>query len=130
MKGGIKMEKSVEIKAIAQYGGHSMKPNGVTELMLKFDYSELTDIIMLQQMLNNDISIIAKMPNDSKAMKLGVFKIKSTNIASDGCSNVRFFSSVDFVESDNLNKLVTTDQFKIRCNANIEIEEEGENENA
>ena len=98
--------------------------------MLKFDYSELTDIIMLQQMLNNDISIIAKMPNDSKAMKLGVFKIKSTNIASDGCSNVRFFSSVDFVESDNLNKLVTTDQFKIRCNANIEIEEEGENENA
>lgn len=122
------MEQQIEIKSIATYGGHTMKPNGVVDVVLKFDYSELTNAILLQQLLNNDISIIVKKHDEPKPFKLGTYKIKNTNISGDGCSSVKFFSSVDFTESDNLNKLVTTDQFRIKCNATVEIEENEEKE--
>ena len=65
--------KQIRVREVVKYGGHSLSANGSVNLTLKADYSELVNTIQVQQMLNNDVSIKAKLPG-GKPMRLGMFR--------------------------------------------------------
>ena len=94
---------NLKAKQIVSYNGHSISANGTVNLNLKAQYSQLTKSIQLMQMLNNDISIKAKV--SGKVIKLGVFRIKQIQIDGDGESKIKFNSLSEYVEVDNLNSL-------------------------
>lgn len=116
------------VKFVASYDGHSLSQNGKVDLRLKCDYSEVANYVQLLQMLNNDIKIAAKLPSENKPFKLGMFRLKQLNISHDGEAKVSFTSTNDFVEINELNRLITDERFNVRCNSEIEIENEGEDE--
>lgn len=120
---------NIRVKEVVTYGGHSLKANGAVNFTLKASYSELTNTINLMQMLNNDVSIKAKVPG-GKPMKLGVFRINQIVIDGDGESVLKFNGLNDYIEMDNLNMLPLNDsdnkEFVVMMEAEIEDEEEGE----
>lgn len=116
---------NIKVKQIASYCGHSISANGSVNLNLKAAYSELTNSIKLSQMLNNDVVIKVKMPNE-KPMKLGTFRIKLLKIDGDGESVVKFNGLNDYIELDNLNCLATGEAFQVVYEADIEKENEDE----
>lgn len=121
---------NVKVKQIVSYGGHSLSANGSVNLTFKAMYSELTNSIKLMQMLNNDISIKAKVLGE-KPKKLGMFRIKEVKVEGDGESVIKFNGLSDYVEMDNLNSLPLRDsdskEFTVMYEADIELEEEKEN---
>jgi len=121
------MVKKADVKAVATYNGHSIKPNGNVDLNMKFAYDELVNYLQLVQMLNNDINVMIKMP-EMKAFKLGIFKLKNLRICDDGEGMLQLNSMTDFVEIDNLNSLVGKEIFVARFVAEMEIESEDEEE--
>lgn len=120
----------VKVKQVVTYGGHSLKANGAVDFTLKSAYSELVNTIQAMQMLNNDVSIKAKLPG-KKPMKLGVFRIKQIVIDGDGESQLKFNGLSDYIEMDNLNLLpLNTDEnkeFAVMMEAEVESED-GEEE--
>lgn len=121
------MEKNIVVTAVMQYNGHTAGANGNIDLNLIGDYSELTNMIQVLQMLSNDVSVKIKM-FEEKPFKLGVFRVKTLNVAGDGESKLKLNSMSDFVEVDNMNRLITKERFTVRFEANVEIEDEGEDE--
>ena len=121
---------TIKVKEVVRYGGHSLSANGSVNFTLKASYSELTNTVQTMQMLNNDIIIKAKMPA-GKPMKLGMFRIKQLIIDGDGESTLKFNGLNDYIEMDNLNLLPLNNddnkEFVIMMEAEIEVEEEGEN---
>lgn len=119
--------KQIRVKEVVKYGGHSLSANGSVNLTLKADYSELVNTIQVQQMLNNDVSIKAKLPG-GKPMKLGMFRVKSTTIDGDGESTLKFNGLNDYIEMDNLNLLPTkgsgNEMFVVMMEAQIEEEDD------
>ena len=120
---------NVKVKEIVKSGGHNLSANGSVNLTLRASYSELTSTIQLMQMLNNDVNIKAKIPGE-KVMKLGFFRIKDIRIDGDGESIIKFNGLNDYIEMDNLNLLPVkgseNEEFAVLMDAEIEIEEEGE----
>lgn len=122
----------VKVKEVVKYNGHSLSANGSVNFNLKASYSELANTIQMMQMLNNDVSIKAKLPA-GKPMKLGMFRIKQIVIDGDGESTLKFNGLNDYIEMDNLNLLPLNNddnkEFVIMMEAEIEVEEEeGEND--
>lgn len=120
----------VNVKTVAKYNGHSIGNNGNVNLKLKCDYSEITSYIKLIQMLNNDVTIEIKHP-DQKKFSLGTFRIKQIAIDHDGEGALTFNSTNDFVEVDNLNRLIMQnkdEQFQAFFTADVEIENEADTE--
>lgn len=119
---------NIKVKEVVEYKGHSLSANGSVNFTLKAQYSELTKTIQLMQILNNDVSIKAKVPGGSP-MKLGFFRVKQIVIDGDGESIIKFNGLNDYIELDNLNLLpLSTDenkQFVVLMEAEIEEEEDG-----
>lgn len=116
----------VKIKEVVKYKGHNVTANGTVKLSLTAMYSELTNTIQVLQMLNNDVKLVCKLPDTKEPLKLGMFRVKNVIIDGDGESVLKFESINDFVEMNNLNTLVGSDEFRILMEANIESEEEDE----
>lgn len=116
----------VKVKEVVKYGGHSLSANGSVNFTLKAQYSELANTIQLMQMLNNDVSIKAKIP-DGSPMKLGFFRVKQIVIDGDGESTIKFNGLNDYIEMDNLNLLpLNSDEnkeFVVLMEADIETDE-------
>lgn len=116
----------VKVKEVVKYGGHSLSANGSVNFTLKAQYSELANTIQLMQMLNNDVSIKAKIPSGSP-MKLGFFRVKQIVIDGDGESTIKFNGLNDYIEMDNLNLLpLNSDEnkeFVVLMEADIETDE-------
>lgn len=117
---------NIKVKEVVKYGGHSLSANGSVNFILKAQYSELPNTIQLMQMLNNDVSIKAKIPGNSP-MKLGFFRIKQIVIDGDGESIIKFNGLNDYIEMDNLNLLpLNSDEnkeFVVLMEAEIETDE-------
>lgn len=115
----------LKTKQIVSYNGHSLSANGSVNFNLNAQYSQLTQSIQLMQMLNNDVSIKAKV--SGKVLKLGVFRIKQITIDGDGESKIKFNGLSDYVEMDNLNLLpLQSDEvkeFQVLYEADVEVEE-------
>lgn len=123
---------NVKVKEVVKYGGHSLSANGSVNFTLKAQYSELPKTIQLMQMLNNDVSIKAKIPGGSP-MKLGFFRIKQIVIDGDGESTIKLNGITDYVETGNLNLLpLNSDEnkeFVVLMETEIETDEMEETEN-
>lgn len=117
------MEKEIKIKEFVKYAGHSVRSNGNVDLTFEARYSELTNSIQVLQMLNNDVTVIAKKP-DEKPFKIGVFRVKNVIIDGDGESKLKFISITDSIEMENLNKIISSDEFQIMMQSLVEIEDE------
>lgn len=113
----------VMVKEVVNYKGHSVKANGSVDISFTAMYDEVTNSIQCLQMLNNDVMIMAKLPNE-KPVDLGMYRIKSITFDGDGESTIKFNSLDQNVELDNLSKIITSEKFQIRMAA--DIEEEGE----
>jgi len=120
------MYKKVSIKEIASYKGHSVKANGNIDITFSAMYGEITNSMQVLQMLNNDVKIAVKLAGE-KPLKLGSFSVKSVMFDNDGESILKFTSLTDYVEMENLNAIVSQENFQIRFEAEIELEE-GERE--
>lgn len=117
------MEHHVEVKVIGKYNGHSVKANQSIDLGIKAGYDQLSQAVLLLQMLNNDVTIKAKVP-DSKAFSLGTFRVQAVNISHDGESAIKFNSMTDFTEVDNFSKLIGSEMVILKVSADVEVEEE------
>jgi hypothetical protein len=125
------MANTTKVKAIVVNGGYNVSANGSVNIKFIAGYSELVNTIKLQQMLNNDVTIKAKIPSATgkpEIIKLGVFRVKSTMIDGDGESKIQFNGLSEYVEMDNLNilPLASDDikEFAILMEAEIELESE------
>lgn len=120
----------VKVRQVVKYGGHSLAASGSVNLTLKADYSELTGTMQLYQMLNNDVTVKARMAGQKKPIPLGVFRINGLNTSGDGCSTIKLNGLNMYVEMDNLNLLPTkqdeTEVFIVQYETEIEEEEDGE----
>ena len=125
------MMQNIKVKEIVKYGGHSLSANGSVNFTLKAQYSELSNSIQLMQLLNNDINIRAKV-KDSKAVKLGYFKVKQITIEGDGESIIKLIGINESVEMDNLNSLPMNDsdskEFTVLFESDVELEDDEEEE--
>lgn len=122
----------VNVKAVAKYNGHTIGNNGNITLKLKCGYDEITNYIKLIQMLNNDVTIEVKYP-EQKKFSLGIFRVGQIAIDHDGEGALTFKSTNDFVEVDNLNKLITQNKdemFQIFFMADVELESDTDDEDA
>lgn len=99
---------NIKVKIIVASGGYNVNANGTVNVTFIAEYSELTNIIKVQQLLNNDVKIKARIPNiDGKAeiFELGYFRVKQTIIDNDGESKLKFNGLAEQIEMDNLYKL-------------------------
>lgn len=119
----------ITVKEVVSYKGHSIKANGNLDITFTAMYSELTNSIEVLQLLNNDVKIIAKLPGE-KAKSLGTFNVKNVTFDGDGESVLKFTSLCEFVELENINDLVSQENFQIKIEGDVELEDgEGEKEN-
>lgn len=112
----------ISIKEIVSYKGHSVKANGNVDISFSAMYGEVTNSIKVLQLLNNSVLIFAKLPGN-KPIKLGSFNVKNVLFDGDGESILKFTSLVDFVEMDSLNKIISQENFQIKMEADVELEE-------
>lgn len=120
------MGKNVVVNQIVKYAGHNVKANGSVDLTFKAKYGELGKSVELLQLLNiNDVKIKVKVPG-MKTLALGSYLVRSVHIDGDGESVIKLNGLSDFIEMDNLNKLLTAegDEFRVRYEAEVELEEE------
>ena len=120
--------QNVKIKTVASYGGHNVNQAGSVSLKLVFSYDTITKYIQAIQMLNENVNLLAVI--NGEKIKLGSFMINSINIDHDGAGKIKFNSQLDYVEIDNISKLINSDLFKIMFQAEIDVEENEEEENA
>lgn len=120
----------LKVKEVVTNAGYRVGANGSVSISFAAKYSELTNTIKLQQLLNNDVEIKAKVPTGTgnpQVLKLGNFRVKRTTIDDDGESKVEFNGITDYIEMDNLNKLpLNSDdlkEFTILVTADIESED-------
>lgn len=117
----------IAIKEIVSYRGHSVKKNGNIDLTFSAMYGELTNSIQILQLLNNDVKITAKLAG-SKPMVLGSYSVKNVTFDGDGESILKFTSLLDYVEIDNLNSIISQENFQIKLESDVEVEENSETE--
>ena len=117
----------IEIKEIVSYKGHSVKANGNMDISFSAMYGELINSIKVLQLLNNNVNIVAKLPG-AKPIKLGEFNVKNVLFDGDGESVLKFVSLIDFVEMDSINEIISQENFTIKMESDVEIEEGNENE--
>lgn len=120
----------LKVKEVVTNAGYRVGANGSVSISFAAKYSELTNTIKLQQLLNNDVEIKAKVPvgtGKPQVLNLGSFRVKKTTIDDDGESKVEFNGITDYIEMDNLNKLpLNSDdvkEFTILVTAEIESED-------
>lgn len=120
----------LKVKQVVTNAGYRVGANGSVSISFAAKYSELTNTIKLQQLLNNDVEIKAKVPTGAgkpQVLNLGNFRVKRTTIDDDGESKVEFNGITDYIEMDNLNKLpLNSDdlkEFTILVTADIESED-------
>ena len=98
------MAREVKVKAVGKYNGHNIKANKSVDIAFKMDYSELVNSVKLLQMLNENITVAVKV-GDTKPKILGMYMVKEVKFDHDGESLVKFNSTLDYIEADNLNGL-------------------------
>ena len=122
----------VKIKQMVSYLGHSLTSNGIVNLTLKAMYSELVNTIQVMQLLNNDITLKAKL--NSEVKNVGIFRVKHIDIDDDGESKLKLTGMAECVNLDVLNefplKSDEVQEFAVMLMADLESDgEESEGEN-
>lgn len=120
----------VKIKFEGQYVNHDVKANKAVNVQFKMPYSELSQYIQTIQMLNENVTVGAKIGADKKPINLGTYMVQSINIDRDGEGKIKFNSQLDAVDANALNDLAirNDEPLMIMLKANIDVEEEAAEE--
>lgn len=113
----------IKIKQFVSYATHTVTANGTVNLTLKSKYGELVNSIQHLQLLNNDIAVKVRLPEE-KPFKLGIFRIKDIRVDGDGESVIKLTGLNDYIEMNNLNNIVMKDEFEILSESDVEEEQE------
>lgn len=118
--------KTIKIKTEAKYANHDIKANKSVNVQFKMPYTELTNYIQSVQMLNENVTVAARIGADKKPIKLGSYQINAINIDRDGECKLKFNSQLDFVDASNLNELAgrTDEPLMVLMKANIDIDDD------
>ena len=118
-----KSEK-LAITAVGQYDGHTVKKNKAIDLKFKFSYDERSNMATAIAFINQNINVVVKVENN-KPVKIGMFDMHELKFDKDGQCFVKLSSTIDYIETDNLNEIITINNLiKIRMQAEIILEEE------
>lgn len=121
----------LKVMEVMKYGGHSLSANGMVNVTFTAMYSELAKSLQLMQLLNEDVTVAAKLPSE-KPMPLGTFRVHQLIVDDDGESKVKLRGMSEFVETDSLNSLPLRNsdvpEFQVMFKADIESVEGDEEE--
>lgn len=113
----------LKVMEVMKYGGHSLSANGMVNVTFTAMYSELAKSLQLMQLLNEDVTVAAKLPSE-KPMPLGTFRVHQLIVDDDGESKVKLRGMSEFVETDGLNSLPLRNsdvpEFQVMFKADIE----------
>lgn len=113
----------LKVMEVMKYGGHSLSANGMVNVIFTAMYSELAKSLQLMQLLNEDVTVAAKLPSE-KPMPLGTFRVHQLIVDDDGESKVKLRGMSEFVETDSLNSLPLRNsdvpEFQVMFKADIE----------
>lgn len=119
----------LKVMEVMKYGGHSLSANGMVNVTFTAMYSELAKSLQLMQLLNEDVTVAAKLPSE-KPMPLGTFRVHQLIVDDDGESKVKLRGMSEFVETDSLNSLPLRNsevpEFQVMFKADIESVERNE----
>ena len=116
-------KEAVRIKIVVQYYGHSFRKNGDLDFNVKADYSEIVNTVSMVRMLNQNITVDARI-GTKKPAKLGVFTIKQIVFDREGESRIRLNSETDAVDQSKLIELTSSEELIVlRMSAIVETEE-------
>lgn len=122
----------LKVMEVMKYGGHSLSANGMVNVTFTAMYSELAKSLQLMQLLNEDVTVAAKLPSE-KPMPLGTFRVHQLIVDDDGESKVKLRGMSEFVETDSLNSLPLRNsdvpEFQVMFKADIESVEGDDEEN-
>lgn len=127
--------RTVQVRTEGQYFNHSVKQNKAVDITFKMPYTELTNYIRSIQMLNENVTLGAKIGADKKVQTLGTFMIHNVRVDGDGEGTIRFNSQLDFVNLKIINELALRNEepLQVFLKAQIDIsgleDEESEPEN-
>ena len=99
------------IKAVAIYNGHTIKKNFDIELKLRFIDEQLPNALQFVACIGKQVILKAKVGKE--AYQLGVFNINRINIDKDGNAFISFMSNNDYVNLENIEKLMVEDDVRI-----------------
>jgi len=120
------MEQKVLVESVASYNSHRVAKNGNVNLMIEIDYSEQVNVVYLLQLQNCNIDIKVKKVNED-LMELGNFTLNNINIDQNGHTKIKLNSLSDYVELNNLNKLLADNKekqvFNVYFSADVDTEE-------
>lgn len=119
------MTQTIKLKTEGQYVNHGVKANKAIDVVFKMPYAELTNYIKSIQLLNENVTVAAKIGSDKKILKLGVFMIQSINIDRDGEGKIKFNSQLDHVDADAINELASRNDepLTVLLKADIDVED-------
>lgn len=119
-----------KVIAVAQYNGHAAKPTGGVSLSFKFGYAQLINVIQLNQFISNDVDVTIKQAN-KEPIGLGTYRVENISTNKNGDSVLKLNSLLQFVELDNVNKIISEELINVRFMSTIFIEdkEAGEENN-
>ena len=113
----------LKVMEVMKYGGHSLSANGMVNVTFTAMYSELAKSLQLMQLLNEDVTVAAKLPSE-KPMPLGTFRVHQLIVDDDGESKVKLRGMSELVETDSLNSLPLRNsdvpEFQVMFKADIE----------
>ena len=113
----------LKVMEVMKYGGHSLSANGMVNVTFTAMYSELAKSLQLMQLLNEDVTVAAKLPSE-KPIPLGTFRVHQLIVDDDGESKVKLHGMSEFVETDSLNSLPLRNsdvpEFQVMFKADIE----------
>lgn len=120
----------VKMKTEAKYNGHDVKPNKAVNVNFKAPYAELKNYIQSIQLLNENVTIAAKIGSDKKPIKLGTFMINNINIDRDGEGKFKFNSMIESAELANLNEIAerNDEPLVLLLKADIDIDDDEDQE--
>lgn len=102
------MEKRLEKKGLAIFNGLTIGKNKVVTIKFKISSNDILTSIELLTGLNNDISVIAKLPS-RKPKSLGLFTIGGVSFDKNGIADIPFKGTLDSVNMDAIQEIVASD---------------------
>lgn len=123
------MAEIVKVKTEGKYVNHNVKANKAVDVVFSMPYTELKNYIQTIQMLNENVTLAAKIGADKKPIKLGTYMVNSINVDRDGQGKLKFNSTLDHVDANALNDVAARNDepLSVLLKAEIELEDEEEN---
>lgn len=102
------------VKQVVSYTSHTVTQNGVVKLTFKAKFDQIEGSKKLLDMLTMNIVVKARKPGANKINDIGVFKIAGISFNSGGISTIKFTSLETAVNLNEINDLITMDEFQIK----------------